>query len=310
MSSAIPPAPPPVAPLPQLSPSAVLSVVADAGSGAALAKLQLGSILSAALTTASTAGDGKAVIQVMTADGTNLSLRLPPGLPIPDGAQLAMQFISQNGLPAFKLLSVNGRPLPGLSLGNAQLPLAANTPDLLASLGGGAGAKPQAGSAAIQPGAPAVVQASPGLVAGPPGLMATVIRSAPPGAVMMAPNPGAPGFDAEAKLPTSLANLPAGAQLSVRIAAVALPAQGGLGAGQAIPTSLAGPAASPGVAASAAPLAAAASAGLEPAPLANAASPQAGRPRPAVAGRAARQGAGGRGTPARHLPYEGRKQRV
>ena len=68
----------------------VLSVVADKGAAEALAKLQAGAILAAIMA----AAEGKGVVRVMTADGSSLSLRLPPGQTLPpDGAQLAMQYI-------------------------------------------------------------------------------------------------------------------------------------------------------------------------------------------------------------------------
>ncbi|BAE49299.1 DNA polymerase III [Paramagnetospirillum magneticum] len=244
MCSAIPPAPPPVALPPQVSAPVVLSVVADKGAAEALAKLQAGAVLAATLTMS----EGKGVVQVMTADGSSLSLRLPPGQPLPpDGAQLALQFISQNGLPAFKLLSINGRPM-----GLAPQPLLPPNPPDLAALLGNSGAKagqaqnPAAPSPLAQPGpAGAPVTASPGLAAGPVGLTATVIRSGPPGAVMLPPNAATPGLDMAQPLPTALTNLAAGTLLTVRIAAMAPPGQGAVSGGQPIPTATAQPAAAP-----------------------------------------------------------------
>lgn len=241
MCSAIPPAPPPVAPPPQASAPVVLSVVADKGAAEALAKLQAGAVLAATMA----AAEGKGMVRVMTADGGSLSLRLPPGQPLPpDGAQLAMQYISQNGLPAFKLLSINGRPASGLPLAPQQTGLP-NLPDLAALLGPGGGAKPQAAQNALaQPGpAGAPVVTSPGLAAGPVGLTATVIRSGPPGAVMLSENAGTPGLEMSQPLPEALTGLASGTRLTVRIAAMAPPAQGAVSGGQPVPTSTAQPAA-------------------------------------------------------------------
>ncbi|KIL99620.1 hypothetical protein CCC_03792 [Paramagnetospirillum magnetotacticum MS-1] len=219
----------------------VLSVVADKGAAEALAKLQAGAVLAATMTQS----EGKAVVQVMTADGSSLSLRLPPGQPLPpDGAQLAIQYISQNGLPAFKLLAINGRPM-GLT---PQPLLPANPPDLAAMLGSGV---KQAGPAqtapgqipAAQPGpAGAPVVTAPGLAAGPVGLVATVIRSGPPGAVMLPPNAATPGLDMAQPLPQSMTDLAPGSRLMVRIAAMAPPGENAISGGQPIPTATAQPA--------------------------------------------------------------------
>lgn len=246
MCSAIPPAPPPPAPPSPASAPVMLSVVADKGAAEALAKLQAGAVLAATMA----AAEGKGAVRVMTADGTSLSLRLPPGQPLPpDGAQLAMQYITQNGLPAFKLLSINGRPASGLPLPPQQTGLP-NLPDLAALLGPGGGAKPQAAQNALtqnalaQPGpAGAPVAASPGLAAGPVGLTATVIRSGPPGAVMLAPEAGTPGLEMAAPLPPALTGLASGTRLTVRIAAMAPPPQGAVSGGQPVPTGTAQPAA-------------------------------------------------------------------
>lgn len=241
MCSAIPPAPPPPAPPSPASAPVMLSVVADKGAAEALAKLQAGAVLAATMA----AAEGKGAVRVMTADGTSLSLRLPPGQPLPpDGAQLAMQYITQNGLPAFKLLSINGRPASGLPLPPQQTGLP-NLPDLAALLGPGGGAKPRpAPNALAQPGpAGAPVAASPGLAAGPVGLTATVIRSGPPGAVMLAPEAGTPGLEMAAPLPPALTGLASGTRLTVRIAAMAPPPQGAVSGGQPVPTGTAQPAA-------------------------------------------------------------------
>jgi hypothetical protein len=235
MCSAIPPAPPPVAPPPQASAPVVLSVVADKGAAEALAKLQAGAVLAATVA----AAEGKGVVRVMTADGSSLSLRLPPGQTLPpDGAQLAMQYISQNGLPAFKLLSINGRPTGAAPLPPPQGGLA-NPPDLAAMLGSGAkAASTQVSSPAMGPGgAPAVT--SPGLAAGPVGLTATIIRSGPPGAVMLPADAGTPGLEMTEPLPASLSGLAPGTRLTVRIAAMAPPGQGAVGGGQLVPNATA-----------------------------------------------------------------------
>jgi hypothetical protein len=215
----------------------VLSVVADKGAAEALAKLQAGAVLAATMA----AAEGKGVVRVMTADGSSLTLRLPPGQTLPpDGAQLAMQYISQNGLPAFKLLSINGRPT---GAGSLPLPLPPgglpNTPDPAAMLGSGAKAgAAQVPGPAMGPGG-AVVVASPGLAAGPVGLTATVIRSGPPGSVMLPVDAGTPGLEMDQPLPQSLTGLAPGTRLTVRIAAMAPPPQGAVSGGQPVPTSTA-----------------------------------------------------------------------
>ena len=217
----------------------VLSVVADKGAAEALAKLQAGAILAAIMA----AAEGKGVVRVMTADGSSLSLRLPPGQTLPpDGAQLAMQYISQNGLPAFKLLSINGRPTGGLPLPPPQTGLP-NLPDLAALLGSGGGIKAAVGQGpntapALGPaGAPVVT--SPGLAAGPVGLTATIIRSGPPGAVMLPSDNGTPGLEMTQPLPAALTGLAPGTRLTVRIAAMAPPAGNAISGGQPIPTATA-----------------------------------------------------------------------
>ncbi|EME71141.1 DNA polymerase III [Paramagnetospirillum caucaseum] len=243
MCSAIPPAPPPVAPPPQASAPPVLSVVADKAAAEALAKLQAGAVLAATMAASEGKGpDGRGVVRVMTADGASLSLRLPPGQPLPpDGAQLAMQYIQQNGLPAFKLLSINGRPTGGLPLPPPQTGLP-GLPDLAGLLG--SGAKPNTAQLPLaQPGpAGAPVVTSPGLAAGPLGLTATVIRSGPPGAVMLPPDAGRPGLEMAEPLPAALTNLVPGTRLTVRIAAMAPPGQNAISGGQPIPTATAQPA--------------------------------------------------------------------
>lgn len=253
MSSAIPPAPPPAAPPPPASAPVVLSVVADKAAAEALARLQAGAVVAATLAAADRGGGDKGTVRVMTADGASLELRLPPGQPAPPaGAQLAMQYISQNGLPAFKLLAVNGRP-PGIPV--MPPPAGALPPDLAALLGPGGGARAPTGQtsgqtpgqppgpqgAMIQPGpagAPAVI--SPGLAAGPVGLTATVIRSGPPEATMLPANAGVPGLEDAGRLPDMLSGLAAGSRLTVRIAAMAPPPAGALGGGgQPVPTATA-----------------------------------------------------------------------
>jgi hypothetical protein len=235
MCSAIPPAPPPVAPPSLASAPVVLGVVADKGAAETLAKLQAGAVLAATMA----AAEGKGVVRVMTADGSSLSLRLPPGQTLPpDGAQLAMQYISQNGLPAFKLLSINGRPTGAAPLTLPQLGLP-NPPDLTAMLGNGTKvASAQVPGPAMGPGGAPVVT-SPGLAAGPMGLTATIIRSGPPGAVMMPDAAGTPGLEMNQPLPQSLTGLAPGTRLTVRIAAMAPPAQGAVSGGQLVPNATA-----------------------------------------------------------------------
>ncbi|TAN62922.1 MAG: DNA polymerase III, partial [Magnetospirillum sp.] len=179
-SSAIPPAPPPPPAQSKAAAGAVLTMVA--GSGAeALAKLPAGSMVSVAVQAAVT----KALIQVVTSSGTSLELKLPPNLLLPPDAELTLQLVQQGGLPALKLLAVNGRPLAagavlagGLLSGGLLLPDAAEllTPGAAAPPPGRGGAVTLADPTAQTAGQPA---------AGPLGLTATVLRPVPAGAVMV-----------------------------------------------------------------------------------------------------------------------------
>jgi len=237
-SGAIPPAPPSVTAPPAAPTGGVLTAVTPADAEV-LAKLAIGTQLKAALT----AADAKGMIQALTADGASLDLKLPAGLSLPANADLTLQVIQQGGLPALRLLAVNGRMLlPGGMLGGPGAMSAA--PNLLLPGGGdplaGLGQPPLAGrNPAITLGGPAGPALSgAGLLAGAPaGMTATLIRPAPAGAVMTAFAEGTAGLPPGSAnaVPAGLAGLPPGTQLTLRIAAVAPP-----GGGAPVPPKTAG----------------------------------------------------------------------
>ncbi len=226
-SVAIPPAPPPAPAPTTAAPPAVLTVAA--GSDAqALAALPTGSVV----TVSTQAMEGKALL-AMTADGASLDLKLPPNLQLPPGADLTLQLIQQNGLPAFKLLAVNGRPFPpgplsaGGPLGGG-LPLPGAGDPLLAPGAPGLGAPTTGRGAAVTLGAPmgqtvtgGALVAGP-LAGGPLGLTATVVRPAPAGAAMTGAGADGQPHGQQAP-PAGFANLPPGTQLTVRIAGITSP---------------------------------------------------------------------------------------
>lgn len=216
MSGAIPPAPTAI-PVPlAAATSAVLTAVG--GDTAQLAQLPTGTVLTAQLG----AVDGKAVVLTL-ADGSSLDLKLPPALQLPAEADLTLQVVNQGGLPALKLLSVNGRPLLPGGLGGPQLgglpPM--NPPDPLAMLGGGQGLSR---GGAVMMGGNAVAQAAapgqPAVPAGPLGLTATVLRAGPvmSAAGVPAAIPQGGPLLAQAVPPVGFANLTPGTQFTVRIA--------------------------------------------------------------------------------------------
>ncbi|RAU22769.1 DNA polymerase III [Paramagnetospirillum kuznetsovii] len=228
-SSAIPPAPPPTPVQTTATGSAVLTVVVSSGAEA-LAKLPAGSLVAATLA----AVESKTLIQIKTASGETLELRLPPNLALPENAELSLQTVSQGGGLALKLLAVNGRPFPfGPQLGGG-LPGAGGLllPDLQGpGIGGKAGAALGAGQgSAAAFGVPPTnaLAAGAGQPQPPLGLTATVIRPAPAGSVM--PPPGSPlatmqGAQA-ATPPPGFADLAPGTQMTVRIAGIVPPGAG------------------------------------------------------------------------------------
>ena len=200
---------PPPAPLPlgnQAGGAAVaLSVVADAK---VLDALAAGKVLDAvALMRAA-----KGVVEAMTADGP-VQLKALPGQtlpPIPEGAKLSLLVQNVGGQLRLTLTAVNGRALgqpPVPQQGTAQLPFTGapvtNTPS---QQGASATNAVPVQTHAATPAQPSQQQ--------PAGLTATVIRPAV-----------APGQAATAGTPTAglPADLPAGTQITVRIAGISPP---------------------------------------------------------------------------------------
>lgn len=269
MSSAIPPTPP--ANAAQIAAAAANVVTVTAGAEA-LAKLPQGALISAMLTEVASRNQ----VEITTADGLTLSLRLPPGLQLPADADLSLQVLQSSGLPTLKLLAVNGRPLgAGLvpQLGG-QVPVLAGGDLAFGVLGGAAPGRgaavtlgqnlpPQPGSA----GAAAMPPGQPAPASGPLGLAATVLRSGPAEAALAPSTPGVPS----GPLPPVLTNLAPGTQLTVRIAGLA-PPQGG--DASSLPPSSSAPPVLPGPALGNAPSAPGAASQI-PSPQATAAGPQA-----------------------------------
>jgi len=240
-SPAIPPAPPPLPAPIQAAAAPVLTVVAGSDAGGLAVALPTGTLMTVSVQ----AVEGKVLLQVATDSGASLDLKLPPNLQLPSGLQLSantdltLQLVQQGGMPAFRLLAINGRPLAGggpLGGGAPPLPGAAADP-LLAPAGGNAAALPL-NPAAFQTGrGAAVTLAPPGqagtggslageaplaegplAASGPLGLNATVVRPAPAGATF---SPGADGQPAATPAPPpGFADLPPGTQLTVRIASI------------------------------------------------------------------------------------------
>lgn len=240
MSTAIPPAPPP-APSSSTGGGGPVSV-AVVSNAAAVADLVEGAIVEAQ----AQARAAKGVIEVMTANGPVQLKASGPLPPIPEGATLLLQLVNKDGEATFRLLAINGRPLAGVTLAGLTLPGGPSMGGLLAP-GIGAGT-----SAAFQPGMgqPGVIQPGatpqpglPGTVPGttPLGLTATIIRPAlAPGSAISpgsAAAPGtpfapaaafAPGQPIVANPPGALTgglpfDLPAGTQITVRIAGIGMP---------------------------------------------------------------------------------------
>lgn len=237
MGSAIPPAPPPVAQPVQANAPVVLSVTADNGIAAELlARLPLGSVLSASVS----GGDGQGALKLLTADGAAMTAKLPPGQSPPaDGAQLSLQTMTQNGRPAFRLMAVDGR-----SLGAPAVP--SQTPFMGAAGidAQGAAAAPRTPSATppVDTGRSAAIAASSAGAMPPAGLTATVLRPpSAPGSDSARPSPSLPGLppapDWGGTPPPGFADLAPGTRLTVRIAALTPPpsAQQGVTPGPPLP---------------------------------------------------------------------------
>ena len=196
---------PPAATPPTASGGAVPVVVTASGNAEALRALTAGAIIEAV----ASARPSRGVLEVSTAAGTlQLKVQPPASFPaIPQGAQLLLQ-VGQggNGAPALNMLAVNGRSLAGGALPNpaAVLPSA---PDLPSPAGAAAGPGP---SPAAPPPSPTAIAA--------PGLTATLVRPAQSDAAALPPPATATG--GPAALPP---NLPAGTQVTVRIAAIIPP---------------------------------------------------------------------------------------
>lgn len=204
MSAILPPsATPPPPPASGAGPVAV-SVTGDAK---ALAGLPAGALIEALAQARPTKG----VLEVMTADGPLQLKVLPPATlpPIPEGARLLLQ-TGPNG--ALSLMAVNGRALGGAAL--TGMP-----PGILGGpvLGGGVlGTGPQANAQTaanpVQHGVPTTPPANV-RTGTAPGITATLIRPAqnPGGMISPATTGGLPN------------DLPAGTQLTVRIAGIQPP---------------------------------------------------------------------------------------
>lgn len=234
MSSVVPPSAPAM-PQPSGGGAVVVTAVADVK---ALQDLPQGSMIEAV----AQARASKGVLEVMTASGPLQLKVLPPATlpPIPEGARLLLQVGGTVAGPALNLLSINGRPLAGVTLpgmtGNGTLA----GPLLGGSILGGAGAAAGNGAASVIPanghgGQGGIVQAAvppAHAVTGPTGIVATIIRPAQnPGQV-----PAAGSVSSGFVMP---ANLPAGTQLTVRIAGIES-ALAGLSPSSAAPSSPAG----------------------------------------------------------------------
>lgn len=203
MSAILPPSANPVPPASSAGPVPV-SVTGDAK---ALAGLPAGALIEAMAQARPTKG----VLEVMTADGPLQLKVLPPATlpPIPEGARLLLQTGPNGGL---SLMAVNGRALGGAALTGLPSGILGGP-----VLGGGVlGSGPQANAqTAANPVQHGVQTASPAIVqtGTAPGITATLIRPAQ--------NPGGPVGPAAADgLPN---NLPAGTQLTVRIAGIQPP---------------------------------------------------------------------------------------
>lgn len=202
MSAILPPSANPAPPTSSAGPVPV-SVTGDAK---VLAGLPAGALIEATAQARPTKG----VLEVMTADGPLQLKVLPPATlpPIPEGARLLLQ-TGPNG--ALSLMAVNGRALGGAAL-------TAMPPGVLGGpvLGGGVlGTGPHPPQTAANPAQHGVQAAPPAHVqtGTAPGITATVIRPAQNPGAMISPTT-ADG------LPN---NLPAGTQLTVRIAGIQPP---------------------------------------------------------------------------------------
>ncbi|MCA1909349.1 MAG: hypothetical protein LDL39_13400 [Magnetospirillum sp.] len=205
MSSVLPPS----APTLTLSNGGAPVVVSAVGDAKALQALDQGGTLEVVTLSRPSRG----MLEVMTEQGP-LQLKVQPPAtlpPLPQGARLLLQ-VGESGLT---MLAVNGRPMAGLSLPGAGLPHAAG---LVSNAGGQAGPlapqhaqmqNPMSGGLA-----PLAQTATSG--AAPPqplGITATLVRPAQNTPFQGFATPPQPG-----QMPP--ANLPAGTQLTVRIAGI------------------------------------------------------------------------------------------
>lgn len=212
---------PPAAPTLTLPNGGAPVVVTATGDARALAALQAG----ASLEVVALARPSRGMLEVMTDQGP-LQLKVqPPGTlpPIPEGARLTLQ-VGGNG--AVMVTAVNGRPLGGPpvigGVGNPALPGLPQPGVAGAAVGPGVSG-PSVAAMPLPGAGGAVPPAAPAANPAPFGLTATVIRpavtpvqgGAPPPSL---PSPGQP-------LP---ANLPAGTQITVRIAGIEIPPPGGM----------------------------------------------------------------------------------
>jgi len=199
---------PPSAPTVTVSTGGAPVVVSAAGDAKVLQALAQGSTLEVVALSRSSRG----MLEVMTEQGSLQLKVLPPATlpPVPQGARLLLQ-VGEGGL---NMLAINGRPLAGVTLPAALTPNAAG---LLTVAGNAAGPpaphntiqNPAAGGMAplTQAGA---VPPSPTM---PLGITATLVRPAQNSPFQGFATPPQPG-----QMPP--ANLPAGTQLTVRIAGI------------------------------------------------------------------------------------------
>lgn len=197
-------------------------VTVSGGSAQALAGLAAGTMIEAV----AQARASKGVLTVTTAEGTLQLKVLPPStLPaIPEGARLMLQVGNGATGMALNLVAVNGRALAGVMLPGTLAPALLGAPALGAAVGGNGGATPSASSApagmageskVLDGNSTAPMGAASAQQPATPGITATLIRPAQASSATPAP----PG-QGQALPP----DLPAGTQLTVRIAGIEAPA--------------------------------------------------------------------------------------
>jgi hypothetical protein len=228
MSTAIPPAPPPLPPS-AAGASGPVSVTVVSGA----VDLAEGAVLEAVVQ----ARVAKGIITALTPNGP---LELKAGVPlppIPEGARLLLQAQGSGADFQLKLVAINGRTLGGPLLPQAGmgalLPGGVAMAGLLSPGALQQGATPLAGQPAILGGAPSPDQ--------PMGITATLIRPAAMAGMPAAPLP--PGLATMGLAP----NLPAGTQLTVRIAEIGTPAPQAANTTPAAPPLAASTPAAPGL---------------------------------------------------------------